>query len=65
MSTMLVWLLMISPFDGRTSYTFSPPVATIQDCQRMQQFIKETSGRSSQCVQVKMPNNYNHQEVMR
>lgn len=63
MNTMLVWILLIAPYDGRTVYTFSPPVATIEDCQRMQKFVKESTGRATQCIQVKVPNNYKQQEV--
>lgn len=65
MNTMLVWILMISPYDGRSIHVFSPPVATLQDCQRMQQFAKEYSGRATQCIQVRVPNNYKGQEELR
>ncbi len=65
MNTMLVWILMIAPYDGRSIHVFSPPMATLQDCQRMQAVVKESSGRVSQCVQVKVPNNYKYQEEMK
>jgi hypothetical protein len=65
MNTMLVWILMIAPYDGRSIHVFSPPVVTLQDCQRMQAFVKESSGRASQCVQVKVPNNWRYQEELR
>jgi hypothetical protein len=65
MNTMLVWLLMIGPYDSKTVFTFSPPVVTLEDCQRMQRFVKESSGRPSQCIQVKVPNNYRYQEELK
>jgi len=65
MNTMLVWILLIAPYDGRSIHVFSPPVATLQDCQRMQAFVKGSSGRASQCVQVKVPSNYRYQEELK
>lgn len=51
----LVWVLMV--FDpSRGELTYSPPVKTVEDCQRMQAFVKkrtQTFG-DSQCVQVNM-----------
>jgi hypothetical protein len=55
MTTILVWVLMIAPYDSKTIFTFSPEVATIEDCQRMQRFVKESSGRGSQCIQISVP----------
>ncbi len=65
MNTMLVWILMIAPYDGRSIHVFSPPVVALQDCQRMQEFVKASSGRASRCVQVKVPNNYKYQEELK
>lgn len=55
MSTLLVWVLMIAPYDSKTIHVFSPQVATLEDCQRMQQFVKASSGRASQCIQIQVP----------
>lgn len=55
MTTLLVWVLMIAPYDSKSIHVFSPPVSTLEDCQRMQKFVKESSGRASQCIQVQVP----------
>jgi len=49
----LVWILMV--FDpSRGELTYSPPVKTLEDCERMQAFVKrrtQTFG-ASQCIQI-------------
>ena len=54
-TTILVWILMSSarPYSGSSTKTvqYSPPVAELVDCQRMQTAI-DTDG--ARCVQVRM-----------
>jgi hypothetical protein len=49
MKTILVWY-MISQV-GASPYTFSPPVATLEDCKRMQSADKYLH---SKCIQVNL-----------
>jgi hypothetical protein len=51
----VAWVLMtFDPSHG--ALTYSPPVKTIEDCQRMQAFVGARSRTfgDSQCVQVKV-----------
>ena len=50
-----VWVLMVfDPYHG--ALTYSPPVKTVEDCQRMQEFVRTRTDNfgSSKCVQVNM-----------
>lgn len=54
MNTVLVWLL-VSVSDGaynRGNVTYSPPLATLEDCQRIQRFIPQNRVET-QCIQVR------------
>ena len=49
----LVWVLMV--FDGsHSALTYSPPVKTLEDCHRMQEYVDSRQGHfgSSKCIQV-------------
>ena len=52
----LVWVLMV--FDpSRGALTYSPPVKTQEDCQRMEDFARtrmQTFG-NSKCIQINVP----------
>lgn len=50
MTSILVWVLIASNTSYAGYVSYSPPVATLADCQRMQQAIP----RNSQCVQINM-----------
>ena len=56
MKTILVWILIVhnyQPHDG-IQEVFSPPVATLEDCKRMQNAVREIStGAATKCVQVR------------
>ena len=50
-----VWVLMVfDPTHG--ALTYSPPVKAVEDCLRMQEFVKTrtTNFGSSKCVQINM-----------
>jgi hypothetical protein len=47
----LAWLLITT--NGSQLVTYSPPVATLEDCQRMQSFVTSRVW-SHQCVQVRV-----------
>ena len=57
MKTVLVWILIVhngayQPGDhGRTA--FSPPMATLEDCKRMQDAVHILSNGATKCVQVR------------
>ena len=44
------WVLMV--FHG--SLTYSPPIKTLDDCQRMQKFITDETLAKSKCVEVQI-----------
>jgi hypothetical protein len=48
----LVWVLI--SVDGHSRLTYSPPLQTIDDCQRMQKVVKDNqyAGVRTQCVQL-------------
>jgi hypothetical protein len=51
----LVWVLMV--FDpSRGALTYSPPVKTLEDCQRMGEFVQTRTANfgSTRCVQINM-----------
>lgn len=51
----LVWILMV--FDpSRGALTYSEPVKTLEDCERMQAFVKKRTATfgASECIQVNM-----------
>jgi hypothetical protein len=55
MNTILVWLL-VTVSDGaynRGTVTYSPPLATVEDCQRIQKNIQGNSAYTY-CIQVNM-----------
>lgn len=50
-SFILVWVL--ANFDGsRGLLTYSPPVQTLEDCQRLQKFVSAGHWGRSQCIQI-------------
>ena len=54
-STMLVWVLMVATESGSGMVSYSPPVASNEDCQRMYRVIKHTWIRErATCVQINM-----------
>jgi hypothetical protein len=44
----LVWVL-ITTYHGAQ---YSPPVKTLEDCQRMQAMVSKNSSAGTQCVQI-------------
>lgn len=56
MSTVLVWILISSSGHYSGFVTYSPPVASLADCERMRSHLSvvlRASGQS-ECVQVKL-----------
>jgi len=56
MQTILVWILVTSSY--HVPVTYSPPIATLEDCQRMQKNIDKDI-MTKVCVQVNMVVNVN------
>lgn len=54
-STIMVWVLVIAPYDGRSNPVISQNMADLISCQRMQKFFTANSGRSTQCVEIQVP----------
>lgn len=46
----LVWVLMTTYYGAQ----YSPPVKTIEDCQRMQKMVATYSSARTQCIQINM-----------
>lgn len=56
MITALVWVLMVSKYNYSGMVSYSPPVATLEDCERLQNNLDSDFKRfsSSKCIQVNM-----------
>ena len=55
MKTVLVWFLIVHNYqpNGGIQEVFSPAMATLEDCKRMQNAVREISaGAATKCVQV-------------
>ena len=48
----LAWVLM--NMNGYGAVSYSPPVKTVEDCQRLQKFLLErgVNAQRSQCIQI-------------
>ena len=46
----LVWVLMTTYYGAQ----YSPPVKTLEDCQRMQSMAEKYSSAKTQCIQINM-----------
>jgi hypothetical protein len=60
MNTILVWVLITVGGANSTQVTYSPPLADLESCQRVQKAAKELTGGErrgsySQCVQIQVP----------
>jgi hypothetical protein len=59
MTSILVWVLISVGGYGSNQITYSPPMADLESCQRLQQAAKEVISRpytiQSQCVQIRVP----------
>ena len=56
MTSILVWYLMSisTGMYNRGNIQYSPPLTTLEDCQRLKNFISNySSSVESQCIQVK------------
>ena len=49
----LVWVLVFSGYGHYNSVTYSPPVKTLEDCERLQKAIAHGNKKGG-CVQVNM-----------
>lgn len=58
-SSIMVWVLVIIPHDGRSTPVISQNMSDLASCQRMQKFITTNTGRSSQCVEIQIPHENN------
>lgn len=54
MITALVWVLMVSKQNYSGMVSYSPPVATLADCERLQKHLDSHLMGDSKCVQVNM-----------
>ena len=52
MITILVWILVTT--SNHRTVTYSPPLATLEDCQRIQESRPVFWAGSSKCVQVRI-----------
>lgn len=52
-TTVLVWVLMSVNTSGAAAVTYSPPVTTLEDCKKMQEFTIRNRV-PSQCMQITM-----------
>jgi hypothetical protein len=57
--SIMVWVLMIAPYDGRSNPVISQNMSDLVSCQRMQKFITANTGRSTQCVEIAVPHESN------
>ncbi len=55
MNTILVWVLVTVGGYHSNQVTYSPQMADLESCQRIQQSIEKWAGRT-QCVQIRIPN---------
>ena len=55
MNTILVWVLISSGGYHGNQVVYSPQVADLESCQRIQQAVEKWA-RHTQCVQVRVPN---------
>ena len=57
MNTILVWVLITVGGYGGDQVVYSPPMADLESCQRLQKAAKELTNRRlySQCVQIRVP----------
>jgi hypothetical protein len=55
MNTIVIaWVLVVSASTNQNSPIISPLVADLASCERMQRAVEYGSGRSTQCVEVKV-----------
>jgi hypothetical protein len=58
MTSILVWYL-VSMSNGSSNWGnvhYSPPLASLEDCQRLQQFVDRRYWTITECIQVKKVN---------
>ena len=54
MNTLLVWVL-ITISNANYTVMYSPPVADLESCQRMEAFVKDPGGvTKTKCVQIRL-----------
>lgn len=52
MEIILVWILLVSSSTQSGFVSYSPPVATLEDCQRLQNRLDNYLKSSSACIQI-------------
>jgi hypothetical protein len=58
MNTILVWVLITVGGANGNQVVYSPPMADLESCQRLQkeaEALKPTSNIRAQCVQIRVP----------
>lgn len=53
MTTILVWVLVTAGGYNSNNLTYSPPMADLESCQRVQGYVKDTV-HWSQCIQIRI-----------
>ena len=55
MNTILVWVLVSVGSYGNHAVLYSPPMADLESCQRLEKVVREGKYNFTQCVQVRLP----------
>ena len=58
MNTILVWVMMSLTYHS-APWSYSPPVADLESCERMRNTVRGTV-QKSQCVQIRVFKEINH-----
>lgn len=58
-SSIMVWVLVIASYDGRSIPVISQNMSDLASCQRLQKFITANTGRATQCVEIQVPHENN------
>jgi hypothetical protein len=54
MDTVLVWVLISIGGSVNSEVTYSPPVADLESCQRLQKEVEKWA-RRTRCIQIRIP----------
>jgi hypothetical protein len=55
MNTILVWVLItVGGYNGN-EVSYSPPMADLESCQRLEKVVREGKYNFTQCVQIRIP----------
>ena len=55
MNTILVWVLVTASIQNHQPVVYSPPMATLEECQRVQTIVQSTDyGIKGRCIQMRI-----------